>query len=83
MLTYPGRKSLEPESHAALAVSSLPFIISQCAQSCKFMENKLCPTVLSVWGGKKEMTQHERSSTSGEVGVGKSVGEPESSGTRL
>lgn len=57
MLTYPGRKFLEPENHAALALF-LPslYYFTMCAQSCKFMENKMCPTVLSVWGGKKEMT---------------------------
>ena len=33
MLTYPERKFLELESHAAHAVPPLPFIISQCVPS--------------------------------------------------
>lgn len=59
--------------------SSFPsfYYFTTCAQSWKIMENKMCPIVLSVWGGKKEITLLE------EVGAGNSVGEVGSWGTRL
>lgn len=57
MLNYSGRKFLETGSHTALAVSSLPFIISQLVPVLRVRQEQNVPACFKCVG-REEITLH-------------------------